>query len=245
MSAGRPPDDVKQPLVNACRWTGRHRTVGLDPSKRMIQLVGPGGAGKTTVGAALAERLGVRFVDLDAEFTVRQGNISAYIETHGYDAYAKQNVDLYLDLVDGPVRVDILALSSGFMTYGDRVHPEYLPLRERVASSPSTFVLLPSVGLETCVDEIVRRQLQRPFARSAAREKEVIRGRFSIYFGLPARKVDTMRPTETVVAELVEVLAALASRVSRDRWTDRHRTVDLDHLGHTSALPADEGRRAR
>ena len=35
----------------------------------MIHLVGPGGAGKTTIGAALADRLAVPFRDLDAEFT--------------------------------------------------------------------------------------------------------------------------------------------------------------------------------
>jgi hypothetical protein len=58
------------------------------------------------------------------------------------------------------------------------------------------------------VHEIVRRQLQRPFARPAAREEEVIRERFSTYFGLPARKVETMRPIEAVVAELFTAMAA-------------------------------------
>jgi shikimate kinase len=37
----------------------------------MIQLVGPGGAGKTTVGLALATRLGLALVDLNEQFTVR------------------------------------------------------------------------------------------------------------------------------------------------------------------------------
>ena len=174
----------------------------------MIQLVGPGGAGKTTIGAALAERLGVRFVDLDAEFAARHGTVSAYLDAHGYEAYAEQNVGLYLDLVDGPVRLEIVALSSGFMTYRDSIHPDYVVLRQRVASSPSTFVLLPSVDVEACVSEIVRRQLRRPFARSAEREEQVIRERFFTYFGLSARKVETMRPVEAIVAELVAVLAA-------------------------------------
>jgi len=80
-------------------------------------------------------------------------------------------------------------------------------LRQQVASSPSTFVLLPSVHFEACVAEIVRRQLRRPFARSAEREEQVIRARFAIYFGLPARKVETMQPVEAVVTELVTVLA--------------------------------------
>ena len=39
----------------------------------MIQLIGPGGAGKTTTGGALAKRLDVRFVDLDEEFVASHG----------------------------------------------------------------------------------------------------------------------------------------------------------------------------
>lgn len=173
----------------------------------MIQLVGPGGAGKTTLGAALAQRLGVPFVDLDAAFAARHGDISDYLDAQGYDAYATQNVGLFLDLIDGPDRIGVVALSSGFMTYRDAVHPGYPVLRQRVASSPSTFVLLPSLDVEACVREIVRRQLRRPFARTAEREEQVIRERFPRYFGLPARKVESMRPIETVVAELISALA--------------------------------------
>ena len=35
----------------------------------MIRLVGPGGAGKTTTGALLAQRVGMPFIDLDERFT--------------------------------------------------------------------------------------------------------------------------------------------------------------------------------
>ena len=61
----------------------------------MIQLIGPGRAGKTTTGAALVERPGARFVDLDAEFTARHGSISAYLDEHGYAAYASANVRVF------------------------------------------------------------------------------------------------------------------------------------------------------
>jgi len=170
----------------------------------MILLVGPGGAGKSTAGAALAERLGVSFVDLDAEFAASSGDISVYLATHGYDGYAKQNVDLYSALVAEPAPPDVVvALSSGFMTYRGDIHPRYVCVRQRIASSETTFVLLPSLDLETCVAEIVRRQLRRPFARGAEREEYVIRTRFPIYAGLPARKVETMRPVNAVVAELL------------------------------------------
>ena len=178
---------------------------------RMIQLVGPGGAGKTTAGAALAQRLGVQFIDLDAEFALRNGDISAYLDTHGYDAYAERNVALYLALTPEPRRPGVVALSSGFMTYRQDVHPGYVRCRRQIASSPITFVLLPSLQVETCVAEIVRRQLQRSFARAAAREEQVIRARFPVYVSLSARKVDTMRPVDAVVAELVVAVAAQAS----------------------------------
>jgi shikimate kinase len=184
----------------------------------MIQLVGPGGAGKTTAGAALAARLGVPFVDLDAEFAQSSGDISVYLDTHGYDAYAQRNMSLYSALVGQPGRPDVVALSSGFMTYRDDVHPSYVRWRELVASSESTFVLLPSLELETCVAEIVRRQLRRPFARAAEREAHVIRTRFPIYASLAARKVETMRQVDAVVAELLAMLAAEQAAAPDGTW---------------------------
>jgi shikimate kinase len=172
----------------------------------MIHLIGPGGAGKTTIGYALAERLRARFVDLDAEFASRHGDISHYLDTHGYERYACQNVALFSRFVDGPCQPDVVALSSGFMAYPDDVHPDYQRWRQQVAFSPRTFVLLPSFQLETCVKEIVRRQLERPFARSAEREEQVIRARFPIYSGLGSRKIETMQPVERVVAGIVSIL---------------------------------------
>jgi hypothetical protein len=76
-------------------------------------------------------------------------------------------------------------------------------LRDWIEQNPTTFVLVPSLDLEICVAETVRRQLARPFARSAAREEAVIRERFAIYVGLRARKIETMRPVSAIVEELV------------------------------------------
>jgi shikimate kinase len=176
----------------------------------VIRLVGPGGAGKSSTGPLLARRLGARFVDLDERFGATVGDISTYIESRGYDAYAARNVQVYADVIRGAAgRERVLALSSGFMTYPGDIHPAYARLRRDVAASPTTFVLLPSLDLETCVAETVRRQLGRPFGRSAEREEQVIRARFALHRDLPATKVETMRP----VAEVVEALAAkLAAR---------------------------------
>jgi shikimate kinase len=97
----------------------------------------------------------------------------------------------------------VVALSSGFMTYPDDTHPEYPRLRREVAHSVTTFVLIPSLDRESCVAETVRRQLDRPFARSREKEEAVIRERFPLYAGLPARKIETMRPLPVIVGEIV------------------------------------------
>ena len=168
----------------------------------MIRLVGPGGAGKTTTGAMLAQRLAIRFVDVDQEFAAAFGDVSAFLEVNGYPAYATRNVELYRTLRETMAEPAVLALSSGFMTYEDAAHPEYATLRREIVVSTTTFVLIPSLDYETCVAETIRRQLCRPFGRSAQREERVIRQRYRIYRDLSATKIETMRP----VAEVVEAI---------------------------------------
>ena len=169
----------------------------------MIRLVGPGGAGKTTAGLALATRLGVPFADLDNQFKTRVGDISAYRGVHGYQAYANQNIQVYLDTLGSFRKEAVLALSSGFMTYRDDAHPDYPGIYREILASPSTVVLFPSFDYETCVTETVRRQLRRPFSRPAEREEQVIRARFGVYWDLPTKKFETEDPVDTVVDGLV------------------------------------------
>jgi shikimate kinase len=178
----------------------------------MIRLVGPGGAGKSTTGALLAGKLGVPFVDLDQEFTRIAGNISDFIAARGYDAYAARNVDVYANLLAAD-RQRVLALSSGFMTYREDTHPDYAAHRRNIATDSMSFVLLPSLELEECVSETVRRQVGRPFGRSVEREEQVIRARFAVHLGLQAQKVVTMRPVAEIVDELLVAIAAHEGRL--------------------------------
>ena len=119
-----------------------------------IHLVGPGGAGKSTVGVVLADRLNTPFIDLDTCFRECAGDISNYLQHCGYQAYARKNVEVYRSIAteDG-----VLALSSGFMTYAEEVHPSYAETRAAIAESSTTFVLLPSLDLETCNLDVVTR----------------------------------------------------------------------------------------
>jgi shikimate kinase len=171
-----------------------------------IRLIGPGGAGKSTVGAVLAEHLGVGFFDLDRHFARWIGDIGEYIDLNGYDVYARANVEAYCSLQRENACSGVQALSSGFMAYSDDVHAEYLRLRHDIEMHPNTFVLLPSLDRDACVAETVRRQVARPFGRSAAKEEAVIRSRFKIYVALSARKIETMRPLRQVVDEIASAL---------------------------------------
>src|SRR5512147_2980236 len=116
----------------------------MAPDLSMIQLIGPGGAGKSTVGAVLAARLGCPFHDLDREFERKRAAIDAVIATHGYEAYARENVAVYLEIVPH-LSGSVLALSSGFMVYPPSVHPAYTALIDDIARNPATIVLLPSL----------------------------------------------------------------------------------------------------
>ena len=171
-----------------------------------IELIGPGGAGKTTTGSMISSRLGIRFVDLDRLFASQHGDIGDFIDRHGYDQYARQNVEVYRSFRDTVTSAAVLALSSGFMTYASDIHPEYAVVREAIIRSPTAFVLLPSLDLEVCVSETVRRQSRRPFARPPAREEAVIRERFPIYVRLPPRKIETMRSPDAIAEEVVVAL---------------------------------------
>jgi shikimate kinase len=172
----------------------------------MIRLIGPGGAGKSTLGRLLAERLNVAFLDMDRHFNGRFGDIGEYIGRHGYDTYAQANVETYCSLVRAQTVPCVVALSSGFMTYAHDIQPEYPRVRSEIAESPATFVLLPSLDPKVCVTETVRRQLGRPFGRSAIREEAVIRARFEIYMAVPARQIETMRPVASAVDEIIASL---------------------------------------
>jgi shikimate kinase len=177
----------------------------------MIRLIGPGGAGKSTTGALLADRLAFEFIDLDRMLTTRIGNISEFIDRRGYDVYARANVDAYRSLVRQGIDDTVVALSSGFMTYPPDVHPEYPSIRRDIERSADTFVLLPSLDLAVCIAETVRRQTARPFGRSPAREEAVIRARFQTYMAVQPRKIETMRPVATVVEEIMLLLSPLMS----------------------------------
>lgn len=187
----------------------------------MIQLIGPGGAGKSTAARLIAERLGCPFHDLDRQFESVHGDIDRFLDRRGYEAYASANIDVYITLdLNSP---GVLAMSSGFMTYPDRCHPALPALKRAIESSPAAVVLLPSVDLEVCVTETVRRQRERglPGRRSDTREAEVIRERFPVYRALGLPHVETMQSPTRVAIAVIESLRRVEAQVDGDRAMSR------------------------
>jgi len=71
----------------------------IPQAPRRIVLVGFMGAGKSTVGAILAERLGWRFIDADQHLQARTGStISELFQQHGEAAFRRLEAELFAEL---------------------------------------------------------------------------------------------------------------------------------------------------
>lgn len=171
----------------------------------IIHFIGPGGAGKTTTANKLSLRLGVKYYDLDEYFMLMEGDISTFIRKYSYRGYAIRNIQLYLQLKDllNINNLSVVVCSSGFMTYPIDIYCNYKNIKQEIEFSPFTFLLLPSLELEGCVEEIVRRQVKREYLNnSAKREEEKIRNRFPIYFNLKCKKILTNDDTSNIVYKI-------------------------------------------
>jgi shikimate kinase len=182
--------------------------MAMGPAKR-VQIIGPGGAGKSTSAALLAERLGWHFIDLDEYFTRRGEDISNYLVHHSYEEYAAQNVLNYRSALEAASAPTVFSLSSGFMVYPPFIDPGYPAIRHSIERHSSTFLLVPSFDLEKCVSITVQRQLSRPYlGADAAKEEKKIRTRFPLYMSLGCMKVETNVSSGEVVAGIIRRLTS-------------------------------------
>ena len=88
-----------------------------------IYLVGYMGAGKTTVGRLLADKLGWRFVDLDDAFAQIHGLTTAeYIRQYGLEAFRYKEKYVVEDLADQiPFEHIIYATGGGYPCWEDNM----------------------------------------------------------------------------------------------------------------------------
>lgn len=180
-----------------------------------VYIIGPGGAGKTTSGSILSEKIKFKCIDVDHEFMLRIGNIDTFIENNGYEKYCQSNVSLFKELHEMTIEKAVMILSSGFMVYQEWVDPDYSELKKQINQTPYSILLMPSDNFELCSREIIKRQINRRLHCSYGRELEKITNRFQLYLscgsikvfssGTPFEIVDLMmrKINEQIVAQMV------------------------------------------
>ena len=123
----------------------RKRTAA--PGVDRIVLTGFMGSGKTSVGRILAERLGWRFLDLDAEIERRDGRTVPEIFAASGEAHFRKQETAALAGILGQSRV-VVALGGGA--------PEELGNRLLMEQTPRTAVVYLAAPLETLLERCER-----------------------------------------------------------------------------------------
>jgi shikimate kinase len=173
-----------------------------------FSLVGMPGSGKSTVGRQLARRLGIAFVDSDAEIEARIGTtIREWFALHGEQAFRDVEQDLIEEL---STREDIVLATGG----GAVLRPS-----NRDALHSRTHVLY----LRSSPEEIFRRlkhDTQRPLLQvenPLARLRELFRERDPLYRRTAHFVVEGARPSANALLGMVLMQLELAGLVDPDR----------------------------
>ena len=87
-----------------------------------VYLIGYMGAGKTTAGRLLADKLGWHFVNLDDAFKEFSGLSTAdYIRTYGMDDFRRKEKDVVEELAELPMDRVIYATGGGYPCWEDNM----------------------------------------------------------------------------------------------------------------------------
>jgi shikimate kinase len=142
---------------------------------RTVALIGFMGAGKTSVGQALARRLGWEFVDVDRRVEARTGHSVAEIfATAGEQAFRYAETDALRDALAGAATPRVLALGGGAL-----ITPENRQMLQR-ASVTTVFLEAPlEIMRERCCKDPRKRPLfgdEESFARLYESRKHLYEG---------------------------------------------------------------------
>lgn len=154
-----------------------------------IVLIGMPGAGKTTVGRALAAQTGKTFVDLDEVFVRRVGaSIPEYFKTHGESAFRDAESDLAAEF--GKKTGQVLATGGGAVLRGEnQIH---LRMNGAVIFLERAIDALPIDG--------------RPISQSAASLSDLYQKRLPRYLETGDYRVMNDRDVGSVVERIIEWL---------------------------------------
>jgi len=157
------------------------------------------GAGKTTVGQALADRLGWCFADLDRLVEERDGRtVPQIFEEEGEPRFRELELAVLVDLLDRGSKFYVLALGGG--AFVSREVRAVLGRRE-----------VPAIWLDAPAEELFRRCEQpdvvRPLRQDPDQFRKLYEQRLSSYRQAALRVITTRKDIPTLVDEIIAQLA--------------------------------------
>ena len=176
---------------------------------RSIVLIGMMGVGKSSIGRRLGARLGIPFIDADAEIEKAAGmSIADIFARHGEAAFRSGEARVIARLLNGGPQV--LATGGGAV-----MNPETRALIQKKGVS-----IWLSAEFELLLRRISKRKAERPMLQTAdpaATLRELLAKREPIYAQADLTVQSRDVPHDAVVAEILERLAAFldASRRSQ------------------------------
>lgn len=181
---------------------------GVKDLDRPIVMVGMMGAGKSAIGRRLAQRLGLPFVDADAEIERAAGaTIAEIFEKHGEAVFRDGERRVIARLLDGPTGV----LATGGGAFMD---PE---TRARIRSRAVTVWL--KADLDTLVERVSRRS-NRPLLKDGDPREvltQLMAQRAPIYAEADITVETGHAPAAATVERVIEALAAFRTRATAER----------------------------
>jgi shikimate kinase len=167
---------------------------------RSIVLVGMMGVGKSSIGRRLAARLGVPFVDADAEIEKAAGmSIADIFARHGEADFRSGEARVIARLLDGGPQV--LATGGGAVMNADT----------RAAIKAKGVSIWLSAEFEVLMRRINKRKNDRPLLQTAdpaATLRELLVAREPVYAQADLTVQSREVPHDAVVAEIMTVLTA-------------------------------------
>lgn len=183
----------------------------MQRSKNII-LVGPMGAGKSTVGRRLARLLGRRFVDLDELIEERTGvSIPLIFELEGEARFRQREAQMLKEVIDWPDLV--LATGGGSVLLAEN--------RECLRSHGFVIYLRASVAIQL---QRLARDKKRPLLQAPDRKQRL------------ERMAEERNPLYLAVAD--EVAESISDRPARLARTLANRLVALEVVAATDMVPS-------
>ena len=172
---------------------------------KRIVLTGFMGAGKTSVGRLLAERLGWNFLDLDAHLEARAGaTVPELFAQHGEPHFRR---------LESSALASALAHSSTVLALGGGT-PEQFTNRLLLEQTPGTLIIFLDAPFETLFDRCMLQSFaspehSRPLLSSPADAEARFHARIPLYrrlarITLPTTSLTTLQAAESILSLLPE-----------------------------------------